>query len=105
MKKPSHLAFVVLVNILVFIALFAVLELAHRIYRDGFADAFVNIIKRPNVPYLNLGTSNWVIYDEELGYRLNPARSNINSLSVRHDEIAVPKPEGVYRIVVLVRLC
>jgi hypothetical protein len=42
-----------------------------------------------------------VIYDAELGYRLNPARPGINHLSVRGPEIAIPKPKDTYRILFL----
>jgi lysophospholipase L1-like esterase len=54
-----------------------------------------------NAAYSNLGTGNWVIYDPELGYRLNPARPTINSRSIRGPDITVPKPSGVFRVVVL----
>ena len=67
--------------------------------RGCFFNAFANIINYYSVPYSNLGTSNWVIYDAELGYRLNPKRPNINSRSVRHEEIVLPKPQGTYRII------
>jgi len=68
---------------------------------DGFFKAFDNLIKYGDVPYSNLGTSNWVIYDQWLGYRLNPNRPGINSRSIKHGEIAVPKPPGTYRIIIL----
>jgi len=87
----------VAVNSLVFVALFVLAETGYRIYVDGFPEAF----SRLRVPYSNLGTSNWVVYDPEIGYRLNPARDEINSRSVRHGEIRVPKPAGLFRILVL----
>jgi len=76
-------------------------ELAHRIYRDGFVGAFTNLVRYSSVPYSNLGTGNWVIYDEELGYRLNPDQPGIDSLSLRHGSVAIPKPPGLHRIIVL----
>jgi len=100
-KKARRAILVILSNLIIAIILFALLELAYRIRVDGFFNAFANIINYYSVPYSNLGTSNWVIYDAELGYRLNPKRLNINSRSVRHEEIVLPKPQGTYRIIVL----
>ena len=45
--------------------------------------------------------ASWVIYDAELGYRLNPGQRGINSLSLREREVTIPKPHGLYRVVVL----
>jgi lysophospholipase L1-like esterase len=53
------------------------------------------------VPYSNLGTGNWVIYDNELGYRLNPDQPGVNTLSLRHGNIAIPKPTGLHRTMIL----
>jgi lysophospholipase L1-like esterase len=101
MERLKRITTVFLVNAVVTLVLLGLLELSYRIYRDGFSKAFANIVNRSEVPYSNLGTSNWVIYDDELGYRLNPGRPNINRLSVRHGEIAMPKPPGVYRVIVV----
>jgi lysophospholipase L1-like esterase len=54
-----------------------------------------------SAPYASIGTGNWVVSDPELGYRLNPARKYINSRSIHGPEITVPKPSGVFRVVVL----
>ena len=91
----------VAVNVLVFAVLFCIAELSYRIYRDGFLGAFKKIRASFMVPYSNLGTSNWVVYDPELGYRLRSGREGVNSLSVYGPEIAVPKPPGLYRTIVL----
>ena len=88
-----------LVNAALLIAVFAVAEIGYRIHRNGCAGAFASFLD--DVPYSNLGTSNWVIYDEDIGFRLNPAREKFNAFSVRHGEIAVPKPDGVYRVLFL----
>ena len=103
MKETTRkYSLVILINILIFIILFLFVELSYRVHRDGLNIAFFNLISHVrDVPYSNLGTSNWVIYDEQLGYRLNPNRPGINNLSVRHGDIVSPKPDGVYRIVVL----
>jgi lysophospholipase L1-like esterase len=99
--KLKRIIIILLSNAVITLVLLGLLELGYRIYRDGFSKAFGNIVKHSGVPYSNLGTSNWVIYDDELGYRLNPDRPNINRLSVRHGEIAIPKPPSLYRVIVL----
>lgn len=101
MGKLRRTCFVLCINIAVFLGLFILAELALRIYRDGFVGAFTNIVRYSSVPYSNLGTGNWVIYDEELGYRLNPAQPGVNDLSVRHGEISIPKPTGLNRTLIL----
>jgi hypothetical protein len=83
------------------VVVFVVLELGTRIHRDGFGATVAALTAGVPPPYSNLGTGNWVIYDEELGYRLNPARPNVNARSVRGGDIAVPKPPGVFRLMVL----
>jgi hypothetical protein len=104
-RKRRRLAkgsLLVAVNLLVFLFLFSFVEISYRIYRDGFPRAFIGLANDLlRVPYSNLGTSNWVIYDEELGYRLNPRRERFNSRSVPHGEITVPRPKDVYRIIFL----
>jgi len=87
------------VNLLVFLVLLGSAELAYRIHVDGPSGAFKSIFS--GVPYSNLGTHNWVVSDPALGYRLNPTREGINSLSIRHDEITIPKPSGLFRLVYL----
>jgi lysophospholipase L1-like esterase len=90
------------VNVLIFVVLFSLAELSYRMHREGVELAILHLTNSlRDVPYSNLGTGNWVIYDEQLGYRLNPKKSGINSLSVRHGDIINPKPYGLYRIVVL----
>ena len=101
MRKLGKLVFVAFVNISILLSLLVLLELFYRIYLDGFTAAIAKFFEYPAVPYSNLGTSNLIIYDEELGYRLNPNRENINSLSIRHHEISTPKPEQLFRIVFL----
>ena len=88
-------------NIVVFAFLFLSLETGYRVYRDGLHEFVVSLTSGHNAAYSNLGTGNWVIYDPELGYRLNPARPTINSRSIRGPDITVPKPSGVFRVVVL----
>lgn len=101
-SKLWRIAKIVIVNMLVLLVLFLVLELSYRIHRDGVPEAFTNIANYfRDVPYSNIGTGQGVISDEILGYRLNPAQKGVNSLSTWGDEIAVPKPTQVYRIIFL----
>lgn len=100
--KVSRIAKIVIVNLLVLLGLFCVLELSYRIHRDGIPEAFTNIANYfRDVPYSSIGTGQGVISDEVLGYRLNPAQKGVNRLSTWGDEIAVPKPPQVYRILFL----
>ena len=103
MKETVHkYCLVIIINILIFVLLFSFVELSYRMHREGLKPAIYNLIELFRaVPYSNLGTGNWVIYDEQLGYRLNPDRPEINSLSIRYSDIIDPKPKGVYRILVL----
>jgi hypothetical protein len=84
-----------IINLLLFLVLFFLAELAYRVRADGVGKATGNLLEYlrdlPNsVPNSNLGTGNWVIYDDHLGYRLNPKQSGINTLSVRHRDIITP---------------
>lgn len=95
-------SYVGIINVLIVVVLFSLAELSYRAHRDGVKTATLNLTNYlRDVPYSNLGTGNWVIYDEQLGYRLSPHKSGINSLSVRHGDIITPKPHGLYRILVL----
>jgi lysophospholipase L1-like esterase len=101
-RTVRHLFYIGLVNVTIFVMLFCLVELAYRVHREGLTTAFLNLTNYfRTVPYSNLGTGNWVIYDEQLGYRLNPRKSGINNFSVRHPNIVTPKPPGLYRILVL----
>lgn len=88
--KFSRFSFIVLVNGIVFLVLFLAAEISYRAYKYGFTKAVKGIIHFfDEVPYSNLGTSDWVIFDEELGYRLNPNKEKFNNFSIRHGEIAI----------------
>ena len=95
-------AAVIAVNIILVLVLFLFAEVSLRVYREGFRDGVEQLWHAlKGVPYSNLGTGNWVIPDDTLGYRLNPHRPGINHLSVRHADITVPKPHDLYRVIVL----
>ncbi len=101
-RKHSKIVSLVFVNCIVFLVLFVAAEIFSRVYREGFTNVVADIVHYfDEAPYSNLGTSNWVIFDEELGYRLNPRKDDFNNLSIRHGEVAIPKPEEVRRIIYL----
>lgn len=101
LKKLQNICLKVTISLVALVVLFVAAELGYRVYRDGHILAFDKLRESFSVPYSNLGTGNRMIYDEELGFRLNPAREGINKRSVRHKAIIMPKPEGLFRVVVL----
>ena len=101
MPRLRRLLMLVLGNVAVFVVLFALLEVGVRIHRDGLGETWSRLVHGEPVPYSNIGTGKWVINDPELGYRLNPEREEINALSIRHGEVTIPKPPGLFRLVVL----
>ena len=97
-SKKIRLIKILGINVLVFLLLFVLGEISYRMYRNGITGAFGNDF---NVPYSNLGTDDWVIYDEALGFRLNPDRPDVNSLSMKDTGIVTSKPDGLYRVIYL----
>jgi len=61
------------VNLVGISVIFLIAEMGLRMRSLGFSGALASLLKT-QVPYSDLGTSNWVIYDKDLGYRLNPNR-------------------------------
>ena len=74
-SKNIRLIKILGINALVFLLLFVLGEISYRMYRNGITGAFGSGF---NVPQSNLGTDNWVIYDEALGFRLNPDQPGVN---------------------------
>lgn len=104
--RLRRLLLLALGNLAVFGVLFGLLEVGVRIAHDGLRETFRRIVRGETAPYSNIGTGQRVIYDPELGYRLNPGWKDengrgVNALSIRHAEIAMPKPAGLFRLVVL----
>ena len=89
---------ILLVNVVILVSGFAVLEIGFRVHRAGVRQAFQELAS---------GTSSasaeqvWVIADDALGYRLNPDTAGINERSIRHGGIAVPKPADLTRVIYL----
>lgn len=89
----------VIASLLLFLVLFFVAEFALRVHQSGFSGAVRRLLS--SAPFSNIGTGRWMIYDPDLGYRLNPAQPGINNLDIKQEPIAIPKPSGVFRIVFL----
>lgn len=85
-------------NVLLFLLLFGIVELSYRMYVDGVGPALRGLFAPASRA---LPENHWVVRDEELGYRLDPANPEFNSFSFRGGEVAVPKPDGVYRVLYL----
>jgi hypothetical protein len=96
-SKLHKTSFIVLVNLIVLTILMTVAEFGFRIYRLGLG----NVVTFIPTFHSTSKTSNWLIKDPTLGYRLNPSYEGYNSRSVRHEEIIVPKPKELYRVIVL----
>ncbi len=100
-RRVGRAAALVLGNGLLLVALLLLAEAVYRVYRDGFGGAVEKLRQERAVPFSNLGTSNWVVFDADLGYRLNASRPGVNRFSVRHGDLAVPKPKGLFRVLYL----
>jgi lysophospholipase L1-like esterase len=96
----GRFAVLLAVNLVSILILFLLAEIAYRMMSQGFTGTLASLLGT-QAPYSNLGTSNWVIYDEELGYRLNPDREGGNPLSIRNERVVIPKPGGLHRIIFL----
>ena len=87
----------------IFITCSFILILGEIIFRIKYL-GFIKTIQSLTLQKINnsaLGTYDWVISDSDLNYRLNPIRPNINEFSMKDKEIQIPKPRGIYRIIVL----
>jgi lysophospholipase L1-like esterase len=89
------------VNVALTLLLFGLIELAYRFHVVGVRPTMEALLAFTKAPFSDLGDSQWVVFDAELGYRLNPRIDGFNSRSVRGDEITVPKPEKRHRIIYL----
>jgi len=89
------------INLILFIFLFLIAEIFYRLYKDGFQATMAHCLSIHKAPFSPLGAHGYLIYDEDLGYRLNPHYPGINQRSVRHGEIVVPKPASLKRMLIL----
>jgi lysophospholipase L1-like esterase len=93
--------FLVVANLLVASFVFVIGEFAMRWRLEGGPVAGLRslFVSRASPGYA--GTDTWLVHDEQLGYKLNPAKEGVNSLGIRHGEISPQKPEDLFRVVVL----
>ena len=91
-------ALIALANLGLFAVLFGALELAYRVRSDGAASTFRALLSSAGAPHSALDDSRWVVYDPELGYRLNPAQHRMQQLA---RAAVAPKAEGTTRVLFL----
>ena len=83
-----------------FVILFFVVETLFRTKHKGVKEGLKSYFK-VEVPENEAGELTLMVVDDELGFRLNPNNININSLSMKNDEVIMPKPVGSKRVVIL----
>ena len=77
MKK---VVFILVANLLVLGSLFVIGEFAMRWAIEGGPGAALRSFFFSNEANGYRGTGGWLIYDADLGYKLNPGRQGVNSL-------------------------
>ena len=98
--RRTTLLFAIVANVLAAIVLFAFGEFAIRWRHEGSARAAVASFTAKHVDD-SPGQQRWLVHDDALGYKLNPADPGVSSLGIRHREIPPDKPPGLFRVVVL----
>ncbi len=100
-RKLRKVCLMVAVNVVILVLLLVLAELGYRVYRDGVAGTWTRLWDPSPVPRSRSGSRSKMIHDDELGYRLNPRYEGINERSLRGPSIAVPRPGGWRRVVLL----
>ncbi len=98
MRRSTRLLLLAVLNLAFFSICGLGLEFALRWYREGGPIAALRSLKHGSYAPSQSTGAEWFIYDEELGYRLNPAQPAINQQGIRHAEIAREKPAGERRL-------
>jgi lysophospholipase L1-like esterase len=99
--RIKTIIYVLVVNTVLVLLLCLIGEFALRWYIEGgFRSAVVSVVSR-RTPASYLGTNNWLISDPDLGYKLNPWKDGVNAFGIRHANIPVDKPDGLWRLIVL----
>ena len=80
---------------------FGAAELYLRYRTLGSFTAVWKALAAGDAPYSNLSSRDWVVFDPELSYRLNPDQPEVNSIGIRHGEIELEKQPGRMRIIVI----
>jgi lysophospholipase L1-like esterase len=99
--KLRGLFYFAVANAVMFTLAFAAGELYIRSYVEGGLRAGIESVLTRRTPDSYLGTGGLFVHDAELGYTYSPEHEGINSLGIRNREIVVPKPAGLFRVVVL----
>jgi len=67
---------------------------------ESFGAAWRSWFRTP-APHSELATGSLLEADAELGFRFNRRLPGVNSIGIRNPEIRMPKPQGVFRLIVL----
>lgn len=94
---------ILVVNLALLVGLLGLVEIGVRAWEHGSLASALGALfgDEPTRFGSTRRTPNWLTTDPVLGYRVNSALEGVNSLGIRAPEIEVPKPPGVFRIVVL----
>lgn len=87
--KPKRLLLGLAASVTSLLVTLSLLEVGVRVYSASTTS------QSPNLPPLHVTVESPVLYS------LNPDHPEINSLGMRDDEVAVSKPEGTFRVLVL----
>lgn len=101
LRKLRKVCLMVSVNLVILVLLLVLAELGYRVYRDGVTGTWSRLWDPGPAPRSSSGANSKMIHDDELGYRLNPGYEGVNERSVRGPSIAVPRPRGWSRVVML----
>ena len=101
MTKGKTIFFIIFVNTIAFFLILILGEFAARWHNEGSIKAALFSFVNKKTPLESFGTNHWLVYDEDLGYKLNPRSKGVNSLGLRHSEIITEKSKRLFRIIVL----
>jgi lysophospholipase L1-like esterase len=87
-------------NVLALLVLLVLAELGVRVWREGGLWAGLRSFANAS-PISRAAADDWLVEDQARGYALAPGRNGVNSLRIRHGEVASPKPAGCFRVLVL----
>ncbi|MFA6814409.1 MAG: hypothetical protein GX943_03505 [Candidatus Pacebacteria bacterium] len=101
MKKRFLLFLAICFSSLIsFLIIFFLIETLFRIRYKGIVEGLKSYFQ-VEVAESESGEEHKIIADDVLGFRLNPNSFEVNSLSMKNNEVIMPKPEGTKRMVVL----
>lgn len=100
-RSRRFLAFVVVANLIALLLCALMGELAVRWWREGSLRAAFSSLASDRPMPRDFGTGDWLQADATRGYVLRAGAHGTNSLSLRHPELATPKPASTFRLLVL----